>query len=83
MAVEFHLTHTLPGSYDLKVTNDDGKSAVLTGGFTIAERQLIKPVISGIIPNEGYNNSILGAKLCENFDPGVSVKLVGTEETNT
>lgn len=82
MAVEFDLTHTFPGGYDLKVTNDDGNSAVLTGGFTIVERQLIKPVISGIIPNEGYNNSILRMEIIgENFDPGVSVKLVGIEGT--
>ena len=80
MAAEFDLTHTRPGGYDLKVTNDDGKAAVLTGGFTIVERQLVKPVISGIIPNEGYNNSILGAEIIgANFDPGASIKLVGTE----
>lgn len=80
IAAEVDLSHNLPGRYDLKVTNDDGKSAVLTGGFTIAERQLIKPVINGIIPNEGHNNSIIGTEIVgENFDPGVSVKLVRAE----
>ncbi len=81
IAAEFDLTPTYPGVYDLKVANNDGKAAVLTGGFTIAERQLVKPVIKVIIPNEGYNNGILATKIFgENFDPGVSAKMVGTEE---
>lgn len=80
IAAEVDLTHFLPGSYDLKLINDDGKAAMLTGGFTIAERQLVKPSISAIVPNEGYNNGILATEIYgENFDPGASVKLVGAE----
>lgn len=80
IAAEVDLKYSLPGSYDLKLTNDDGKAAMLTGGFTVAERQLIKPSISAIVPNEGYNNGILVTEIYgENFDPGASVKLVGAE----
>lgn len=80
MAAVFDLTKALPGGYDLKITNDDGKAAVLNGGFTIAERRPVMPVIREITPNEGYNDGIIEATISgADFDPGVAVKLVGAE----
>ena len=79
LSAVFDLRDSILGSFDLRVTNDDGKAAVLFEGFTIAERQLVKPTIRRIIPNEGYNNCIVRAEIFgENLDPGVSVKLIGT-----
>jgi len=80
IAAVFDLRDSFPGSFDLKVTNDDGKAAMLTEGFTIVERQLVKPAIRGIVPNKGYNNCIIRTEIFgRNFDPGVSIKLVGAK----
>lgn len=80
IAALFDLRHSTPGSFDLRVTNDDGKATVLIKGFTIVERQLVKPAIRQIIPNKGYNNCIIETEIFgENFDPGVSIKLVGAK----
>lgn len=80
LTAEFDLVGSVPGTYDLKVTNDDGKAGVLTGGFEILERRLVEPVISEIIPREGLNNGWISIAIHgENFDPGAAVKLVGSE----
>ena len=80
LTAEFDLVGSVPGTYDLKVTNDDGKAGVLTGGFEILERCLAEPAISEIIPQEGLNNSWISIAIHgENFDPGAAVKLVGSE----
>ncbi len=80
ITAKFDLTYTLPEIYDLKVTNDDGKTGILLAGFKILERQIVKPGISRIVPNEGFNNVVLKTDIYgENFDPGASVMLVGTD----
>lgn len=80
IAAGFDLVGAAPGTYDVKVINDDGKSAMLPGGFEILERQLVKPAISEIIPTEGFNNGPMSTAIHgTNFDPGASVKLVGSE----
>ncbi|TCL63774.1 OmpA family protein [Hydrogenispora ethanolica] len=63
------------GTYDVKVTNTDGKSGVLKNGFTVKS---LEPSVKGVTPDRGFNNgkvllTISGA----NFDSGSTAKLVG------
>ncbi len=80
IAARFDLAGSAPGKYDLKVINDDGKTALLPGGFEILERQLAIPVVGRIEPAEGYNNCIILTKIHgANFDPGSLVIIKGAD----
>ncbi len=73
----FELLDIEPGSYDLKVINDDQKTAVLEAGFEVKKRSLL---IESIKPDQGFNNgAILVYIQGRNFDPGLTVKLIGQE----
>jgi hypothetical protein len=50
ISCSFSLYDLKAGKYDVVVTNPDGKSDILTSGFTITDKG---PVVSGITPSEG------------------------------
>lgn len=87
---QFDLNGVSPGTYSVKVTNNDGKSGILANAFMIAGSTLgdqptigpapLSPVITKISPMKGYNNgSILLEIEGENFSSGLNAKLIGDE----
>ena len=79
ISAEFNLVGSIPGTYDTKVTNDDGKSGLLRGGFGI---EYPAPFASGIKPSKGLNSELLTVNLNgTNFRTGAKVELCdGTPE---
>jgi outer membrane protein OmpA-like peptidoglycan-associated protein len=74
LVADFNLVDAVPGNYDVKVTNDDGQSGTLAGGFRI----IVKPTIRSVIPAEGFNNGSLLAEINgANFQAGALTKLTG------
>ena len=62
-----------PGSYDVKVINDDEKSGLLTGGFEV---EFPAPIVVGIEPNLGLNTEKVTVNLSgTNFRTGAKVEL--------
>ncbi len=65
------------GRVDVKVVNDDGKTAVLPGGFTYEETTA--PFLESIHPTEGPNYGMTKVTLKgRNFQPGATVRFGGS-----
>ena len=60
ITASFNLVGSVPGTYDLKVINDDGKSGSLAGGFKI---EYPAPTVTGIDPNQGLNSETVTVNL--------------------
>ncbi len=82
ISCEVNLNQADPGAYNVKVVNDDGKSGILTNGFTILGTapkpvvEVIKPTITKITPNRGFNNGMILTRIeGQYFEPGSIVKL--------
>ena len=62
------------GSYDLTVTNTDGRSADLPSAFEVTEAP--QPVIYNVLPSEGENDGVVTINVIgSNFLSGLEVKL--------
>ena len=73
----FDLADTIPGSYDVIVTNDDGKSGSLDGGFEI---QYPEPTVWGIEPAEGAASETVAVNLTgAGFHDGAVIELKAGE----
>jgi len=68
------LTGADPGFWDVVVTNDDGQSGALPGGFEV---RYPAPAVTGITPDRGNNNQIVTISNLSgsNFRAGATVKL--------
>ena len=89
ISCEVNLAGVTPGAYDLKIINDDNKSAILNQGFVAIAPQkpvvipipvpkVIKPEITAINPNKGFNNGMVLCNITgKNFHSGATVKLIG------
>lgn len=82
LTCRFDLTNAEIGTYNVKVVNDDGKTAVLNSAFVVQGPppviKVIKPEIRAITPEKGFNNGyVLTAITGANFEPEGTVKLVG------
>lgn len=67
----FILSNAEKGSYNVVVTNPDGRSSTLVGAFTIGD---VPPVIGGVSPSQGALNETLSMTISgQNFKPGVKV----------
>jgi PKD repeat protein len=77
----FNLDGAATGEWDVVVTNDDGQYATLPGGFTV---RYPAPVVSGIHPDSGKNNEVIGITNLagSNFRDGASVVLARDGEAN-
>jgi hypothetical protein len=70
----FILSKAEKGSYNLEVTNPDGRSGTLVGVFTIGDAP---PVIGGVSPSAGALNETLAMTISgQNFKPAVKVSFV-------
>jgi hypothetical protein len=76
------LTGKPTGAWDVVVTNTDGQSGTLAGGFTIANPA---PTVTSITPNSAPNSGIVGVTdlAGTNFQAGAGVKLQKTGEADT
>ncbi len=74
----FDLTGAKGGAWNVVVTNDDGQSSSLDGGFSIFYPQ--PPVVTGIIPSSGQNTGPVSiTDLGGNgFQPGATIALKKT-----
>jgi hypothetical protein len=73
----FDLNGRYDGSYNLIVTNPDGQSAVVQGGFTIGEAL---PVITSVVPiSAGLNETIPIAVYGQNFRNNIRVTFTKDE----
>jgi outer membrane protein OmpA-like peptidoglycan-associated protein len=69
----FDLAETIPGNYDVIVTNDDGKSGSLDGGFDI---QLPEPALWEIKPSQGLAGDTVIVELTgSGFRTGAKLEL--------
>jgi outer membrane protein OmpA-like peptidoglycan-associated protein len=69
----FDLAGAVPGTYDVIVTNDDGKAGSLDGGFEI---QYPEPILSEIGPNQGLTAETVTVNLTgTDFRAGAKVEL--------
>jgi len=78
---QFNINGALPGAWDVVVTNYDGQSATLPGGFSITYPP---PSVNSISPPSGKNNEVIGITNLagSNFMIGATVQLVKENETN-
>lgn len=78
---QFNINGALPGAWDVVVTNYDGQSDTLPGGFSIAYPP---PSVSSISPLSGKNNEVVGITNLagSHFMAGATVQLVKENETN-
>ena len=60
MTCDLNLAGLTLGLYDLKVTNDDGKTGILTKVFLIENQP---PTISVIVPTKGFNKGVVTISL--------------------
>lgn len=69
------------GPWNVVVTNTDGQSGTLTGGFTVANPA---PVVTAMTPNSGINNGSVNITNLtgSNFLTGATVKLTKSGETD-
>lgn len=69
------------GAWDVVVTNTDGQSGTLAGGFTIAD---LVPTVTSITPNSGVNGGTVSITNLAGtgFLSGASVKLRKTGQTD-
>jgi PKD repeat protein len=75
-----NLTGAEPGSWDVVVTNDDGQSGSLSGGFEV---RYPAPIVTSITPARGNNNQIVPFTLAgSNFRSGATVKLTRASHTD-
>ena len=74
------LAHAAVGVYDVKVTNDDGKSAVLAAGFSVGNP---KPTVDSANPGRGTRGAVVDKLILNGtgFRPGASVSLTGKDGT--
>lgn len=72
------------GAYDVIVTNLDGQSGTLTGGFTINPPTVPAPTISGITPNTGVQGTTVQVTNLAgtNFQTGATVTLTKPGSTD-
>ena len=75
------ITGAATGDWDVVVTNTDGQSAVLPGGFRV---RYPEPTVSGITPGTGKNDNIIGITdlAGTGFMPGANVTLTRTGQPN-
>ena len=77
LSAKLNLVGAAPGTYQVQVTNADGKSGSLANSFQI----IVKPTIHSIKPTNGFNNGSIFAEIDgSNFSAGAVVKLVGAEQ---
>ena len=70
----FSFSNAEKGSYNLVVTNPDGRSSTLVGAFTIGDAP---PVIGGVSPSVGALNETFSMTINgQNFKPAVRVSFV-------
>ena len=70
----FSFSNAEKGSYNLVVTNPDGRSSTLVGAFTIGDAP---PVIGGVSPSTGALNEVISMTINgQNFKPAVRVSFV-------
>jgi len=70
----FRFSNAEKGSYNLVVTNPDGRSDTLAGIFTIGD---VPPVIGGVSPSQGALNETLSLTISgQNFKEGVKVSFI-------
>lgn len=74
IACTFIFSRADKGSYNVVVTNPDGRSDTLTAAFTIGDAP---PVIGGVSPSQGTLNETLSLTISgQNFKPGVRVSFI-------
>ena len=78
----FKLTSAENGGYNVIVTNPDGQSDTLVGGFTVGESA---PVISSVTPDKGiYNTTVNLIVIGQYFKNPAKVRLLrGSDELTT
>lgn len=78
---EVNLNQADPGVYNVKVINDDGSAGILPNGFKIIGPpqpvvETVKPAITEITPNKGFNNGMILTRIeGKRFEAGSTVKL--------
>jgi hypothetical protein len=80
---DLNLTGAASGAWDVVVTNPDGQSGTLVGGFTVT--QLIQPPrVDRITPNSGPNTGVIHITNLAggNFRTGATVKLTKVGQSN-
>lgn len=83
LSCSFNLNGKAIGSWNLVVSNSDGKQSVLANGFTISAAALSAPTLATVSPITGLNNSSKSVTISgTNFREGVSAKLVKTGEAD-
>lgn len=77
----FNLTGKAPGAWDIVVTNSDGQSATLSGGYTIVQAV---PTVTSITPNSGKNTGSVSITnlVGTNFATGATVALKKTGQAD-
>jgi PKD repeat protein len=72
IVAEFDLAGAVTGAWDIVVTNNDGQSSVLPGGFAITNPA---PKLTAIVPISGLNNGPVAINNLSgaNFLPGATV----------
>ena len=70
----FTFSNAEKGSYNLEVTNSDGRSATREGAFTLGDAP---PIIGGVSPSQGALNETLSMQINgRNFKTGVRVSFM-------
>ena len=70
----FTFSNAEKGSYNLEVTNPDGRSATREGAFTLGDAP---PIIGGVSPSQGALNETLSMQINgRNFKTGVKVSFM-------
>jgi hypothetical protein len=70
----FTFSNAEKGSYNLEVTNPDGRSATRVGAFTLGD---VPPIIGGVSPSKGALNETLSMQINgQNFKTGVKVSFI-------
>lgn len=75
------ITGAETGNWDVVVTNTDGQSAILPGGFRV---RFPEPAVSSIDPAEGTNDRVIGITdlAGTGFRPGANVTLTKSGQPN-
>ena len=78
---EFDISGASPGLWDVWLTNEDGKSAILPDGFLVTYPP---PAVYTITPSSGTNNEVIGITNLSgaNFLAGATVHLARTNESS-
>ncbi|MDD1708594.1 MAG: hypothetical protein LUQ33_05435, partial [Methanoregulaceae archaeon] len=79
ISCSFNLTGAATGSWDVRVTNNDGQSSILPAAFTI---QNPAPTLNAIVPDIGLNSGLVSITNLSGtgFLPGATVVLNKTGE---